>query len=115
MTQKLNDYQLLIKARNLIRKPNGWTKGASKRIRPDGTVAYCASGACMEVTKNSDKANYLMRKYLERAAKIDTYSDGYVSTIGYNDNYVGSQKRAIAWFQRAIRLAAKELKLGVRV
>ena len=100
--KKLNDYQLLIRARNLIRK--GWTRGSYVRHNPQGEAFYCAVGALRQV--GADKGR--IHKYLFDATGVET------SILYYNDHYCDSQNAAVAWFQRAIRLAAKKEGLKVR-
>jgi hypothetical protein len=106
----MNTYQAMIKARNLIRRPMGWTKMASKRKRPNGVTAYCASGACFEAAQATGVPTSTLMDFLREAIPSGKTRD----VIQFNDYHVGTQKRAIAWFQRAVRKAAKANGLQVQ-
>lgn len=114
--EKLNDYQLMIKARNLVRRKNGWVRGKNKcEIRP-GFFAYCARGAVFKVAR-SEKQRIKLFSYLKQAMPPQQHGiTYYIDTITYyNDTVLGAQKDVVAWFQRAIRKAAKAEGLSVTV
>lgn len=107
----MNTYQAMIKARNFIRKPKGWTRGAFQRKRPTGTLAYCAIGAIRQATPGNYELEGTLAGYLE-AAMPREYQ--HMTVMTFNDQVVRTQKRAIAWFQRAVRKAAKAEGLSVQ-
>ena len=109
-----NNYQLMIKARNIIRNPARWTKGTFKKKNWDGSFAVCAIGACQEVSNQYSPLGHRfgmenrLTHYLRRALP-----DGATSVVDFNDTRSRKHKEIVAWFQRAVRLAAKASKLDV--
>lgn len=111
--KKLNDYQLMIRARNLVRRKDGHIKGTNKCHLGNGRYAFCARGAVFEVTQ-SEKIRSRMLNYL--AKTIPSAERGYYDNLGYgtismvvshNDVPNRTKNEILAWFQRAIRKAAK--------
>lgn len=94
-------------ARNLIERPEAWTKGVVARdtfgspITPDSSdaVCWCAYGALAKVTRSASPDYDAATAMLRKVVRADTVS-------GFNDTHTHAE--VLAAFDRAIALAESQ-------
>ena len=119
MTVNPNAVDLLFAARNLIAKPESWTRGAAAR-KPDGApvhpthgaaVSYCASGAIAAVACRNPAtydgnviadAHQLLAQALPDAPDLIADNGMYGAVSSYNDAPGRSHADIVAMFNRAL-------------
>lgn len=103
---KMKIYQVLTKARNLLKK--GWTKGVFARnkyghevsINSRSACKFCAQGAVAKVTthEHNHSSYILARNFLNK------FTDGML--MSFNDN--SNKERVLELFDKAITKAKLE-------
>ena len=99
--------QLLIKAKEVISKPENWTKGEFARLE-DGTACnlrrsdakcFCTLGAIIKI---ADKERYSNRDKIDAVAEIAKFSPDYRCVPDWNDSEMTTHANVMAAFDKAI-------------